>query len=233
MHLLHHLGREPRPLAQLQDVLAQPRAELLAVEDEGLVVQLAQAQRPESRQRVLDMRRNEQRFALQHPRAQRLCVGMPGRAHETQVQPAFEQLTQLLARRLLAQRQPHLGPGLAKVAEQPREHLGKGHRTREPYGQLATFAPAGLLCGFGRARQLRQHRARLRKQRLARRGQADSASPALEQPHPQLALQRRDALGQRRLRNVQALRRARKVPFLGDRDEGPEVLDIHTENISK
>ncbi|MNT58185.1 hypothetical protein D3C72_1956070 [compost metagenome] len=64
-----------------------------------------------------------------------------------------------------------------------------------------------------------------------RRQQALAA--ALEQAHIQVLLQLADLLGERRLRQIQALGGAAHVAFLIERDEIAELAKIHKHHLSK
>ena len=61
--------------------------------------------------------------------------------------------------------------------------------------------------------------ARLDEEGGARRGQVDVVGAAVQQPHPQLALQPLHLLAQRGLHDVLAGRRPAEMQFLGQRHE--------------
>jgi hypothetical protein len=58
-------------------------------------------------------------------------------------------------------------------------------------------------------------------------GENHSARASLEECRADLALEVADLAAQRRLRDVQPLRRAPEVQLLGDRDEIPEMTQLH------
>ena len=62
---------------------------------------------------------------------------------------------------------------------------------------------------------------------LAGRGQLHAAAGALEQPHPELGLQRGDLLAERRLGDVQPGGGAPEVQLLGDGDEIAKLAQFH------
>ena len=65
------------------------------------------------------------------------------------------------------------------------------------------------------------------RQHPAGRGELDPAAVAQQQLGADLGLERLDLLTQRRLRDVQALRRAAEVQLFGDGDEVSEVAQLH------
>ena len=67
----------------------------------------------------------------------------------------------------------------------------------------------------------------LDEQRGAGRGEGDAAVGAVEQPHAQLCLELADLLADGGLRHVQALGGAAEVQLLRDRDEVPQVSQLH------
>ena len=72
-----------------------------------------------------------------------------------------------------------------------------------------------------------QDPARLDEQGRAGLGEGDAAVGAVEQPHAELGLELADLLADRRLRHVQALRGAAEMQLLRDRDEVPQVSQLH------
>ncbi len=74
-------------------------------------------------------------------------------------------------------------------------------------------------------RGLRGEAAGERQQRLARAGEQHAAAGAVEQAHAQLALERLDLRGERRLRQPEARRGAAEMPLLGDGEEVREAAD--------
>ncbi len=73
---------------------------------------------------------------------------------------------------------------------------------------------AGIISARGRGLQLLQRAAAALVTGGAFVGQALAAGGAVEQPHAQARLHHRNALGHRRARDVQALRRLRKAAGL-------------------
>ena len=68
---------------------------------------------------------------------------------------------------------------------------------------------------------------RLDEQCRAGVGKADAAVGTVEQPHTQLCLELADLLADGRLRHVKALGGAAEVQLLRDRDEVPQVSQLH------
>jgi hypothetical protein len=67
----------------------------------------------------------------------------------------------------------------------------------------------------------------LRQEKPARIGEVDAFADAIKQRHAQLRLQHGDLTAQRRLRDVQALRRARNAQILGGGDEVTKLVKFH------
>jgi hypothetical protein len=72
-----------------------------------------------------------------------------------------------------------------------------------------------------------QRALRGREQLFAGAGQAHAARGALEQHHAELFVQLLELQGKRGLGQVQALRRARKIAFPRQGDEGPDQVEVH------
>jgi hypothetical protein len=89
------------------------------------------------------------------------------------------------------------------------ERLGRGVAGRQPDDVAAVADPGHHLADVVGALQ---ERARVLVEAPSGGGQRDAARRALEQAGADLRLQRREALRQRRLRDVQAHRRAPSVP---------------------
>ena len=65
------------------------------------------------------------------------------------------------------------------------------------------------------------------EQFLSRVGQVGAVRRAPEQRHAELFFQVVDLPGQRRLRDVEPLGRPRERMLLGNRDERPEIFEVH------
>jgi hypothetical protein len=113
---------------------------------------------------------------------------------------------------------------------EPAQHVGhqagaeagrraQAHAPPSQLGDLLHLAACGLGVGEDAAGQGQQGGARV--------GQRDVAARPVEQLGSQLAFERADLLGQRRLCHVLALRRPREVPHLGDGGEVAELLELH------
>jgi hypothetical protein len=75
--------------------------------------------------------------------------------------------------------------------------------------------------------ELVEQRAAALEEARASGGDGHALRAAVEQLDPEGALEPADLARQRRLGEVEALRRAAEVPLLGDGDEGPEHLQVH------
>lgn len=75
---------------------------------------------------------------------------------------------------------------------------------------------------------LEQQPASFRKKGDASRGDRDAALRAHKELDTQLALQRLDALGQRRRRDMQSASGTAEMQFFGNGDEGVQVLELHS-----
>src|SRR5262249_59644917 len=90
------------------------------------------------------------------------------------------------------------------------------------------FLPARRApCRFERAVELGQHRAGVVEEGMSGCRQLDPARLATKELRAELALDRLNALAQRRLLHTQPFRGPRDVPFLGDGNEISQVPEIH------
>src|SRR5690606_37057340 len=76
------------------------------------------------------------------------------------------------------------------------------------------------------------HPLRVRPQHPTRSGQLDTPRKPIEERCAQLALEGPDPLRQRRLRNETRLGGTREMPVLGDREEVPQLPQIHMHSLS-
>jgi hypothetical protein len=72
-----------------------------------------------------------------------------------------------------------------------------------------------------------QHGAGVREQGGSGRGQADGAAVAVEQPYAEVTFERLDLLGQGGTGDQQPLGGAAEVELFGDRDEVPQLTELH------
>ena len=110
--------------------------------------------------------------------------------------------------------------------QQRAEHADGRHR-REAESQRAGRAavdPPGHVAG---ALDEREQPVGLVEEGAPGLGQRDPAVVALEQGHPDRALELLDLPAQRRLRHVEPLGRAAEVQLLGDGDEGADLVEGH------
>src|SRR5256885_15878954 len=103
----------------------------------------------------------------------------------------------------------------------------KRRRRREADGDAADLAARGAAGADLGVLGLRQDRLGVDQERAAGIGQADPARMAHEQGGVDLALERADLLAERRLLDVQLLRRARDVALVRDGDEVTEMAQFH------
>ncbi|MCY1424427.1 hypothetical protein D9M71_401710 [compost metagenome] len=115
---------------------------------------------------------------------------------------------------------------LAEAADDARhQRIGRG-------ADEADAQPA-LLAGFALARGaadfigVEQRAAGVAQHHLAGRGQLEAAGQALEQQHAELFFELLDRGGQRRLGDMQLLRRAAEVEGLGEDQHLPELTKFH------
>jgi hypothetical protein len=74
---------------------------------------------------------------------------------------------------------------------------------------------------------IREDSRNLWHERPAGVGELDPITGAIEQGHANLGLQRLDLLCKGRLGHIEALGRAGEIQFLGDRQEVPQVTQLH------
>ena len=153
-------------------------------------------------------------------------VDFLGLAVDRDVELALRQALLQLAVRAVLHDQPDLGMALA-------EGLQEGHEAARADGahhaelQLDVVelgeALGALLGGVG----LDQHLREMRAHHLAQTGQVGVVALAAEQRAAQLVLEPLDGAGQRRLRDVAGLGRAREVQRLADGQEIADLMHFH------
>ena len=119
-------------------------------------------------------------------------------------------------------------PGLcgAEGRQRLREQVVVGDAD-EADGELADFTARGALRVGRCLLHAHQDLARFLQEHLAGRREGHAPLRALEQARAQLLLQRLDLHRQRRLRQMQALRRPAEVQFFGDGHEVAQVAQLH------
>src|SRR5438105_168078 len=138
--------------------------------------------------------------------------------HEARVDVAAPERRYLHVTGRLDELELHLRPLRAEGAHPARQQAeaDRGHERELQPPALAVCRRAGVRrqrCGA------REQVACFGHERGAGGRQFHAALGAVEQPHAQAPFQQRDGLRERRLRDVQALRRAAEVQLLGDGDE--------------
>ena len=108
-----------------------------------------------------------------------------------------------------------------------RETLPGSESGRWPIRSRVGGAVARVLRGHPSDLGLLQHPTCFVQQGGAGIGEGDAPLGAVEETHAQLLLELADLLADRRLGDVQALRRAAEVQFLSDGDEVPEMPKFH------
>lgn len=110
-------------------------------------------------------------------------------------------------------------------------HVGGRARIRQP--DVADLARSGRPGDSAHPIQGVQHLLGGCDQRLSDGGQRDLASAPFEQSRAQSPLQLLDAAADRRLRHVEALCGAPEMQFIGDSEEGAQLLQIHPKIIAR
>jgi hypothetical protein len=113
-----------------------------------------------------------------------------------------------------------------EVADQGRQRLHAGAGHRDQLHPAAGEPPGGPGRGL-RGLQVADHLAGRLDQLGAGVAEHDAAADPVEQRHTELALERPDRLGQRRLRDVELLRSAAEVHGLDDGEEIGQLPDVH------
>ena len=122
------------------------------------------------------------------------------------------------------------GSSVRSMRLMPREQLvrrGPGEADRDP----SHPSVADQLCLVASSVDVRKDRPSPLEVLLASGRQVDPASRTSQQLNPELGLELLDLLRQRRLRDVQALRRATEMALLGDCDEVAQVSQLHGANL--
>ena len=110
------------------------------------------------------------------------------------------------------------------------ERAGRAHRADHD----AAGPDARELGQLGRGRlDLRERAPRTGHQPLPGRGQGDVPRGAVDERDADLVLEALDLLRERGLRDVQARRRAREVPLVGERDQVAQLAQFHMEHLSE
>src|SRR5688572_366268 len=113
-----------------------------------------------------------------------------------------------------------------ECAEDVDEDLRVG-RSGSADGQLADFTLVHAQRQVRRVRGVRENDARLLDEQLAGVGQLDVPFRAVEQRDAQLRFQLADLLAERRLAEVEPLRRVAEVKRVGHSDHIPQMTQLH------
>src|SRR5262245_26621210 len=98
---------------------------------------------------------------------------------------------------------------------------------RKPDADSTLLAARRTPCRFECVIELRERCAGVFEERAPGVGQLDAAPFAAEELNVKLAFTRLDPLAERRLLHAKPLGGPRNVPFFGNRNEIPEVLEFH------
>ncbi len=153
------------------------------------------------------------------------------RAHEGDVDPAGPEGGDEARGRLLQQFDLHVRMGAAVVADRTRHQGVERGRGGEADADLADIAARDAqgpgLGGIDGG----EHRAGIVREGAAGLGQRHPARQALEQGGADLGLEALDLVAQRRLRDVQPLRRPGDAEIVGHRDEVAKMAKLHRAGI--
>ncbi len=201
------------------------RAVVALEAEEALVRELVQRDLRRLRLAVVLRQRDDQRFALRRPVRQRRRHARR-REDQPEVQRAEFELGQHLVGGGLVQGHLHLRVvgheaaqrvgqervrGQADEADRQRARLPLRRIVRAPFQQLGA----------------REHGAGVVQSLLAFARDRDAARAAFEQRHAQFGLEFLDRQAHRRLRQVQARRRAAEVKLFGDGHQAAEMTHFH------
>ncbi len=221
---------EPRVGADRRQHAAHHRPAAAGVGDEVLVAQIGDPQRGAPGEGMAVGQRHQQPVPAHHLGAH---TGMlHRRAQQRQVDLAGGQRGQLRrGQHLAADPDLHARQGLAQGADQQRQQrVGRRADTADGQQPLGALGDApGLLAGVVDGVEDSHHALQVGR---AGRGQLHAAGGADQQRHPELGLECADLLGQRGLGDVQSLRGAAEVQFLGDGAEVPQVTQFHTKTLN-
>ncbi len=100
-------------------------------------------------------------------------------------------------------------------------------RGPEAHRETADLAAACLLCHGHGAFRLTENVAGLVQEKTAGVRQRDEVTRAVKQLHTEIAFQISNLVGEGRLGNMELFRGATEMQLLGDRDEIPEMAQVH------
>src|SRR5690606_4540740 len=149
----------------------------------------------------------------------------PG-VQDADVQPPRDQVADLLAARRLPQLQLDARIAAAVPAQQPGQHP-LARRADEADGEPAHLPAPGLPRHPLRPLRVPQDEAGLGEERRARGGEVHLPRRALEQPDPELVLQRAQLPAQPRLVDAEPGRGPGEVQLLREDDDVAELVQIH------
>ena len=118
--------------------------------------------------------------------------------------------------------------GFTKRTNGTRHERVKWTRGHNADADLALLAARRAPCRFKRMIELSKDRAGIVEESVPGSGQLDAARLSVKELRIKLALDRLDALAERRLLHAKPLGGTRDVPFLGDGDEIPKVPELHS-----
>jgi hypothetical protein len=137
-----------------------------------------------------------------------------------------ESLTHVVAERLL-EGERHQRKGFPKGANDPWHKGMKQSRRRNAYAQSALLTSSRAAGRFQRAAEMAENCSSILQERASGFGQFNAARLAAKELNIKLAFDRFDPLAERRLLHAKPFGGACDMSFLRDRDEIPEILQVH------
>ncbi len=148
------------------------------------------------------------------------------RAQQPDLDVALQERRVLLGQGQLAKAELHARERRGEVAQDQRKQRVRGGG-EIAHGQAPDFAAPGAPRELGGGAGAREDGVGFLQERGAGVGERHAALRALEQPHPELALEVHDRLRERRLRHGEAPRGAAEMQLVGEGDEVAKGAKLH------
>lgn len=225
-------GAEAGPLAALGDGVVQPGSELAREQDEGVRRQGLDGNGTSVGQRMV-RGEGDQHLLLIDEVVGQCRAAAAGQAQDGGIQLLAHQIAHQVGHAVLDGMQADLGPGLAKVVDEPQharvQHCGAG-KTEAQRTELTTGDTPGLLHGL---LGLRQYPLGILIEAQSRLGQLHAAGQPVKQRRAHLLFEFADLLAEGWLGHAQRLGRLGKALLLCHGYQVAQVTKFHIWYVSK